>query len=224
MFEFANGTIVGPADIVHVLKDEVKEVAVELYDDDYSLISTVAVNGLGLLKKINGINISEYTDGMKYIANAGCRRPDDGFAWFSLQLEGDESCDESCKEGYQCLIRKTKLPTNPPVMRLMECVKKSNNGESESGTTSATVFDDLDKFISEKFVGSSVWKNDEGNFNTARLVSDSVAGVVLGTVGGVITSHIIKKNQIKNGFDDLKCTIGGQTVASYGDEFRVGVK
>jgi hypothetical protein len=101
----------------------------------------------------------------------------------------------------------------------------SNNGESESGVaTSATVFDNLDKFISEKFVGSSVWKNDEGNFNTARLASDSVAGVVLGTAGGIITSHIVKKNQIENGFDDLKCTIGGQTVASYGDEFRVGVK
>lgn len=113
---------------------------------------------------------------------------------------------------------------NPDEYSYKKCVKKSNNVESESGATSATVFDDLDKFISEKFVGSSVWKNDEGNFNTARLVSDSVAGVVLGTVGGVITSHIIKKNQIENGFDDLKCTIGGQTVASYGDEFRVGVK
>ena len=111
---------------------------------------------------------------------------------------------------------------NIPVYK--KCVKKSNNGESESGATSTTVFDNLDKFISEKFVGSSVWKNDEGNFNTARLVSDSVAGVVLGTAGGIITSHIIKKNQIENGFDDLKCTIGGQTVASYGDEFRVGVK
>ena len=114
---------------------------------------------------------------------------------------------------------------NPDEYSYKKCVKKSNNGESESGVaTSTTVFDNLDKFISEKFVGSSVWKNDEGNFNTARLVSDSVAGVVLGTAGGVITSHIIKKNQIENGFDDLKCTIGGQTVASYGDEFRVGVK
>ena len=123
-------------------------------------------------------------------------------------------CGASSSVGIQC--------ENIPFYK--KCVKKSNNGESESETTSATVFDDLDKFISEKFVGSSVWKNDEGNFNTARLVSDSVAGVVLGTVGGVITSHIIKKNQIENGFDDLKCTIGGQTVASYGDEFRVGVK
>lgn len=130
------------------------------------------------------------------------------------QILSNPECGASSSVGIQC--------ENIPFYK--KCVKKSNNGESESETTSATVFDDLDKFISEKFVGSSVWKNDEGNFNTARLVSDSVAGVVLGTVGGVITSHIIKKNQIENGFDDLKCTIGGQTVASYGDEFRVGVK
>lgn len=70
----------------------------------------------------------------------------------------------------------------------------------------------------------TVWKNEEGKFNTSRLVSDSVAGIVLGTAGGLITSSVIKKNQIKSGFEDIKCTIGGQTVAEYGDEFRVGVK
>lgn len=87
------------------------------------------------------------------------------------------------------------------------------------------IFTQIDSFIGSKFSEkSSVWKNDEGKFNTARLASDSIAGVVLGTVGGVITSNIIKKNQIENGFEDLKCTIGGQTVASYGDEFTVGVK
>lgn len=85
-----------------------------------------------------------------------------------------------------------------------------------------TIDSDLAYYFAEG--SSSVWKNDEGKFNTARLVSDSVAGVVLGTVGGVVTSQVIKKNQIKNGFQDLKCTIGGQTVATYGDEFRVGVK
>lgn len=87
------------------------------------------------------------------------------------------------------------------------------------------IFTQIDSFIGSKFSEkSSVWKNDDGKFNTARLASDSIAGVVLGTVGGVITSNIIKKNQIENGFEDLKCTIGGQTVASYGDEFTVGVK
>ena len=68
------------------------------------------------------------------------------------------------------------------------------------------------------------WKSAEGKFNTARLASDSIAGVVLGTAGGLITSNVVKKHQVKEGFEDLKCTIGGQTVASYGDEFMVGVQ
>ena len=70
----------------------------------------------------------------------------------------------------------------------------------------------------------SVWKDAEGNFNTARLASDSIAGVVLGTAGGLITSHVVKKNQIENGFEDIKCTIGGQNVAEWGDQFRVGIQ
>lgn len=70
----------------------------------------------------------------------------------------------------------------------------------------------------------SVWKDEEGKFNTSRLVSDSVAGVVLGTAGGLITSNVVKKNQVENGFEDMKCTIGGQVVADWGDQFRVGIQ
>lgn len=69
----------------------------------------------------------------------------------------------------------------------------------------------------------SVWKDAEGNFNTARLASDSIAGVVLGTAGGLITAKVVKKNQLKQGFEDIKCSIGGQNVASYGDDFTVGM-
>ena len=71
-------------------------------------------------------------------------------------------------------------------------------------------------------LGLSVWKDAEGNFNTARLVSDGVAAVVLGTAGGLITSKIVKKNQVKQGLEDIQCYIGGQAVAGYGDEFTVG--
>ncbi len=71
---------------------------------------------------------------------------------------------------------------------------------------------------------TTVWRDAQGNFNTSRLVSDSVAGVVLGTAGGLITSNVIKKNQIANGFEDLSCAIGGQVVAGWDDEFVVGVK
>lgn len=70
----------------------------------------------------------------------------------------------------------------------------------------------------------SVWKNEEGKFNTARLASDSIAGVVLGTTGALVTSHVVKKNQVENGFEDIKCTIGGQNVAGWGDQFRVGIQ
>lgn len=69
----------------------------------------------------------------------------------------------------------------------------------------------------------SVWKTAEGNFNGARLASDSIAGVVLGTTGALITSSVVKKNQIKSGFEDIVCTVGGQTVGSYGDEITVGI-
>ncbi len=70
----------------------------------------------------------------------------------------------------------------------------------------------------------SVWKDKEGNFNTARLASDSVAGVVLGTAGGLISNHLIKKSQVKNGMEDIRCTVGGLVVAEYGDEFMVGMQ
>ena len=70
----------------------------------------------------------------------------------------------------------------------------------------------------------SVWKNKDGKFNTARLASDGVAGVGLGTAGGLITSSMVKKNQIEKGFEDIKCTIGDQSVADWGDEFMVGMQ
>ena len=70
----------------------------------------------------------------------------------------------------------------------------------------------------------SAWRNDEGKFNTSRLLSDSIAGVVLGTAGGLITSNVVKKNQVEDGFEDLQCTVGGQVVAGWGDEFRVGIQ
>ena len=71
---------------------------------------------------------------------------------------------------------------------------------------------------------ASVWKSADGSFNTTRLASDSIAGVVLGTTGALVTSHIVKKNQLKSGFEGISCTIGGQEVATYGDEFTVGIR
>ncbi len=70
----------------------------------------------------------------------------------------------------------------------------------------------------------TVWKNEDGKFNTTRLASDLTAAVVLGTTGGLVTSSVIKKNQVKKGFENIRCVIGGQAVADWGDQFKVGVK
>lgn len=101
-----------------------------------------------------------------------------------------------------------------------ETIRKRKVVAAQSSITSAVgklenIVDGLDV---------SKWKTADGDFNTARLASDSIAGVVLGTAGGLITSSVVKKHQVEDGFEDLQCTIGGQTVANWGDEFTVGVR
>jgi hypothetical protein len=92
-------------------------------------------------------------------------------------------------------------------------------------TKSSAAIENASKKLDDIMAGLkiSVWKTSEGNFNGARLASDSIAGVVLGTAGGLITSNVVKKNQVKSGFEDISCTVGGQRVADWGDEFTVGI-
>ena len=82
----------------------------------------------------------------------------------------------------------------------------------------------LTTFFSSAEGNANVWKDAEGKFNKARLASDLTAGVVLGTVGGVVSGVVIKKKQVEKGFEALHCTVGGQPVADWGDEFSVGLK
>ena len=98
-----------------------------------------------------------------------------------------------------------------------------NKGQKDSREKITKLYADL-LAVEKANLGKSVWTDKEGNFNKSRLISDSVAGVVLGTAGGLITSSIIKKNQTENGFEDISCTVGGQVVAGWDDEFTVGIK
>ena len=82
----------------------------------------------------------------------------------------------------------------------------------------------LRRFFGEAKDNASVWKTADGSFNSARLASDLTAGVVLGTVGGLVSAKVIKKNQVKKGFEVLHCTIGGLVVADWGDEFNAGLR
>lgn len=100
----------------------------------------------------------------------------------------------------------------------------STKDEHISDADRKTLNDTHTKLMGFGFISAerNVWKDAEGKFNTSRLLSDSVAGVVLGTAGGLITSSVVKKNQLEDGFEDIKCTIGGQTVGAWGDEMFVG--
>lgn len=82
----------------------------------------------------------------------------------------------------------------------------------------------IEELLADLDLKKNVWRDVDGNFNSARLASDTVAGVVLGTAGALITSHVIEKSQVKNGLEDIQCTIGGQVVGSFGDSFRVGMR
>ncbi len=95
-------------------------------------------------------------------------------------------------------------------------------GPSNSQLSDATRT--LELFASSASSEASVWKDADGKFNTARLASDLTAGVVLGTVGGVVSGVVIKKKQVEKGFDALHCTVGGQKVADWGDTFKVGLQ
>ena len=84
--------------------------------------------------------------------------------------------------------------------------------------------DRLAAFFKQVDGDRSVWKNADGSFNATRLASDLTAGVVLGTVGGVVSGVLIKKSQVEKGFDALNCTVNGQKVADWGDEFRINFR
>ena len=106
-----------------------------------------------------------------------------------------------------------------------KCVKGAalvSSEQKESRTKITSVYNKLNAMSDDFKV--SVWKNADGNFNTARLASDSIAAVVLGTTGALVTSNIVKKNQVSGGFEDVQCTIGGQVVATWGDDFSVGIQ
>ena len=123
----------------------------------------------------------------------------------------------------QCVCIDSDKEMNADNTACVETAAARNN--REQATSKANIESIVGKINTLKSgLSTSVWKNKDGNFNTSRLVSDSVAGVVLGTAGGLITSNVIKKNQIKGGFEDISCTVRGQVVAGYGDEFQVGIQ
>lgn len=148
------------------------------------------------------------------------------YTWEELQEKGliSNAEDEDAKKCAELNLNLNKETEE----KIMEYCKPrivgdgNNSRESAEEGNVSSIIGSLEMFFGNE--DKSVWKNAEGKFNGVRLASDLTAGVVLGTVGGVVSGVVIKKKQLENGFEDLHCTVGGQTVADWGDEFRVGLK
>ena len=113
-----------------------------------------------------------------------------------------------------------------PNYQTKQCEKSAATLQAEQAVAAQQKIDQASATLQSITDGLRVnkWRNEEGKFNTSRLLSDSIAGVVLGTAGGLITSSVVKKSQVSDGFEDMQCTVGGQVVAGWGDEFRVGIQ
>ena len=136
-------------------------------------------------------------------------------AWVVKQVEADESvADEQKKTAEKSSKQQSKQDKKQEA--------KQDNTKKNKEIIAA--HDNLKEFFNKVDSDKSVWKNADGSFNTIRLASDLTAGVVLGTVGGVVSGVLIKKSQVEKGFDALHCTVGGQKIADWGDEFTVGLR
>lgn len=140
----------------------------------------------------------------------------------------------SCKDGEVVTIEDQFAKDSAEFNKIVEevCGKPNQyNGvpvpDDNGGNTDNEFIDAqkrIDAFINNANLNKSVWKNEDGKFNTSRLASDLTAGVVLGTVGGLVSANIIKKKQLEKGYDALHCAIGGHKVADWGDVFEVGLR
>jgi len=168
------------------------------------------------------IDYNEDCDEAEYKCRSGYKCVEDGSYYSCKSGDGNLVCPATYTFKYRCDGLDDELKA-----ACIECTttKDWTAWDYENKVCGAGMVNQIQqiaKELDELLPKPSRWKNAAGNFNTARLASDSIAGVVLGTVGGVVTSNIIKKNQVKGGFQDIQCTISGQVVSEYGDEFIVG--
>jgi hypothetical protein len=65
------------------------------------------------------------------------------------------------------------------------------------------------------------WRSAEGGFNTTRLLADAAGGAVIGTAAGVLTNVLMKKSQLKSGYESVQCVYGNAGAAAFGEQFIV---
>jgi len=172
-------------------------------------------DGSACVAKINSFDNSE----CKYVANSyiNCGNGKRIINHSEFTISAAELAGKSCKEfkaGKDMIA----------YIREKYCGVSGYTEEIPMDAKTKTAISNMEAFFKTSDDDVTVWRNEEGKFNTARLASDATAGVVLGTVGGVVSAKVIKKKQLEKGYDVLKCTVGGQKMADWGDVFNVGFR
>ena len=183
------------------------------------------------IKQCKEGKVFEFTDGSSSLTAEGQGLFDaffDGDVQWLREVMAASSSDQNLKQAIKDFC---KQPAG--VEEVVESGAAASAGAAGSGVVSVNTSDTaainnakavLSAFFAKAESDVSVWKNAEGKFNTARLASDLTAGVVLGTVGGLVSSVVIKKAQVKKGFEALQCYIHGYKVADWGDVFEASLR
>ena len=99
-----------------------------------------------------------------------------------------------------------------------QSAQELQNLQSRIDRYAETIMDIEDAHADDKV---SAWKNAEGKFNTSRLLSDSIAGIALGTVGGLVVNKVVKDKHVDTGFEEIGCAIDDDRVADFDDVFVI---
>ncbi len=150
---------------------------------------------------------------------ARIKHADDQAAFDKLIADNKTSLDKMKNDAYYAELQKY-------VDTILAARSTKNKNEIEKLEAENKAANEQIAALDKKYEGQkgNVWRNEEGEFNKARLASDAIAGVTLGALGGFVTNKLIKNSQLDKGFDVIECSVDGKVVAGYGDEFRVGSK
>lgn len=101
---------------------------------------------------------------------------------------------------------------------VQQAAQELQNLQSRIDRYAETIMDIEDAHADDKV---SAWKNADGKFNTSRLLSDSIAGIALGTVGGLVVNKVVKDKHVETGFKEIGCAIDDERVADFDDVFVI---
>jgi hypothetical protein len=92
-----------------------------------------------------------------------------------------------------------------------------------TGSTCARSAEHLDALRrNAQLAGSpSRWRTEGGDFNWLRLGLNVAAGAVVGTTAGVLTNTAIRNYQLRDGYENIRCSFGTGNTATFGEAIIV---